>query len=233
MSLSSPTKSACLVTFALTLGALLAPNASAQRRPPARPTPESGKDTTKVTDPELMTLHKEFVSKAERLAAEYERKRELPAAKQVYEAMTRLVPDYEPALIGLKRVLAAQSTQDRKVVEVHANRDWQDTKIDIVEGNPVRISVQGDWVVVVPCGPDGVEIPKEMDPKNSKIKLGSLVGVVFSGDPKKLKPFPIGDGTEFIAQQSGRLGLKMFDIDPSDNRGTVTVMIQGTFESGK
>lgn len=201
-------------------------SAVAQRRGTAA----SEGDVTSVTDPELLSLHKEFVSKAERLAAEYERKKNLDGAREVYEAMTRLIPEYESAQAGLKRILTAQSTQDRKIVDVKANLDWQNTTIDLVKGNPVRIEVKGSWFVVNESSAEGIEIPKEMDPKNPKIKLGTLIGMIVTGaDPKKLKPFPIGNGTEFIAPESGRLALKMFDIDPTDNKGSVTVMIQSTF----
>ncbi len=46
------------------------------------------------SDPQLLTLHKEFIAKAERLAVEYERKKQLDKAREVYEAMVRLVPKY-------------------------------------------------------------------------------------------------------------------------------------------
>ena len=43
-------------------------------------------------DPQLLGLHKEFIAKAERLAVEYERKKQLDKAREVYESMVRLVP---------------------------------------------------------------------------------------------------------------------------------------------
>lgn len=200
--------------------------AAAQRSPRGvRPTGDAV-----VSDPELLGLHKEFVSKAEKLAAEYERKKNLDGAREVYESMTRLVPEYEAAQQGLKRILNAQSTQDRKIVEVQANRDWQDTQINLVKGNPVHIEAKGTWFVVNETDPNGLEIPKEMDPKNHKIKLGTLIGMIVNGpDLTKFKPFPIGTGTDFIAPESGRLALRMFDVDPRDNKGSMSVLVQSTF----
>ncbi|MEZ6090960.1 MAG: hypothetical protein R3C05_23655, partial [Pirellulaceae bacterium] len=201
-------------------------DASAQR--PTRST--RGTADGRSGDPELLSLHKEFMSKAEKLALEYERKKDLEAAREVYESMTRLLPEYEGAQLGLKRILNAQSTQDRKVVEVQANRDWQDTQINLVEGNPVHIEAKGSWFVVNATDPNGLEIPKEIDPRNNKIKLGTLIGMIVSQpDLTKLKPFPIGTGTDFIAPESGRLVLRMFDVDPKDNKGSVTVLVQSTF----
>ena len=44
------------------------------------------------SDPQLLSLHKEFVAKAEKLAMEYERKKDLDKAREVYESLVRLVP---------------------------------------------------------------------------------------------------------------------------------------------
>ena len=214
-----------LVLVGFTILLVDAADTTAQR--PSRP--RSGPDS-RLSDPELLNLHKEFISKAEKLALEHERKKDFESARAVYESMTRLLPEYEAAQAGLKRILNAQSTQDRKVVEVQANRDWQDTQINLIAGNPVHIEAKGSWFVVNETGPDGLEIPKEIDPKNNKIKLGTLIGMIVSQpDLTKLKPFPIGTGTDFIAPESGRLVLRMFDVDPKDNKGSLTVLIQSTF----
>ncbi|QDV55125.1 hypothetical protein [Rosistilla oblonga] len=215
-----------LFTAVVLLALGFASIASAQRPGRgARPTGDSS-----VSDPELLGLHKEFVSKAEKLAAEYERKKNLDGAREVYESMTRLIPEYEAAQLGLKRILNAQSTQDRKVVEVQANRDWQDTQIILVKGNPVHIEAKGTWFVVNETDANGLVIPKEIDPKNNKIKLGTLIGMIVSQpDVSKLKPFPIGNGTDFIAPETGRLVLRMFDVEPRDNKGSMSVLVQSTF----
>ena len=137
----------------------------AAKRAPVRP-----------SDPRLVDLHREFLSKTEKLAAEYERKREWDRAREVYEAILRLVPSYPQAEAGLGRVVGAQVTQDRKVVDVAANRGWQDTGIVLSQRKPVQILARGTWEAVNRIGLDGLEIPKEM----KRFKLGLLVGRIVS-----------------------------------------------------
>ena len=59
------------------------------------------------SDPQLLNLHREFITKAEKLAVEYERKKQLDRAREVYESLIRLVPKYDKAEEGLKRILSA------------------------------------------------------------------------------------------------------------------------------
>ena len=75
-------------------------------------------------DPQLLGLHKEFVVKAEKLAVEYERKKQFDKAREVYESMVRLVPNFASAEAGLQRILGNQRIQDRKLVTVEANQMW-------------------------------------------------------------------------------------------------------------
>lgn len=183
------------------------------------------------SDPQLLSLHKEFITKAEKLAAEYERKKQYDKAREVFEAMTRLVPKYQEAEAGLQRMLQAQSLQDRKLVEVQADEGWQDSGAQLVKGMPVHIEVKGTWSVVLETGPEGVQIPDNMKPRDSRIQLGTLIGVIASSatDLEKAKPFLVKPGDDFVADSDGRLFLRMFDIDPSDNQGKMFVLIQSTF----
>ncbi|WP_372718661.1 hypothetical protein [Novipirellula sp.] len=186
---------------------------------------------TLPTDPQLMGLHKEFITKAEKLAADYEKKKQTAEARQVYEAIVRLVPKYQPAEEGLSRMIAAQSVQDRKLTEVVANRGWQDSGVTLVQGMPVHMEVKGSWKVVVETDAKGVEIPNEIKPKSNDIKLGTLIGVIATS-PSELdteKPFVVAKQLDFINKKTGRLFLKMFDIDPTDNEGKIHVLIQSTF----
>ena len=183
------------------------------------------------SDPQLLSLHKEFIMKAEKLAAEYERKKQYDKAREVFEAMTRLVPKYQDAESGLQRMLKAQSLQDRKLAEVQAAEGWQDSGAMLVKGMPVHVEVKGTWRVVVETGPEGVQIPDAIKPRDPRIKLGTLIGAVV-GSPtelEKAKPFVIKSGDDFVAEENGRLFLRMFDLDPSDNQGKVYVLIQSTF----
>jgi hypothetical protein len=182
-------------------------------------------------DPELLSLHKEFIVKAEKLAGEYERKKQYDKAREVFEAMSRLVPKYPAAEAGVKRMLQLQSMKDRKTVKVQASSGWQDSGAQIVKGMPVHVDVKGTWSVVYETGPDGIVIPEKMKPRDSRIKLGSLIGVIASspGELETEKPFIVKPGNDFVAEKSGRLYMRMFDIDPTDNQGEVLVLIQSTF----
>jgi hypothetical protein len=185
------------------------------------------------TDPQLLGLHKEFILKAEKLALEFERKKQLDKAREVYESLVRLVPKYANAEEGLARVLGSQKMQDRKLTEVRANDVWQDTGITLQEGMPVQAVINGTWKVVFETNSNGVEIPEEMRPKDGRIKLGTLIAQI-ANTPQELAedtPFILESGKDFIAKKSGRLYLRMFDVDPSDNEGKLVVMIQSTFQN--
>jgi hypothetical protein len=185
--------------------------------PPARP-----------TDPKLIAIHKEFLDKAEKLADEYEKKKQLDKAREVYEAILRLVPKYPRAEEALERLLQTEATTDKKQITIAADKGWQETGVLLQEGKPVIIEAKGKWTFKMShtLGPEGIEIPKELRDFN----LGALVGVIVTGpDPKEFKPFLIGAQKEFTAQESGRLLLRMYDSDPADNSGQVQVTVQSTF----
>lgn len=183
------------------------------------------------SDPVLLNLHKEFIAKAEKLAVEYERKKDFDKAREVYESLVRLVPKYGAAEEGLNRILSNQRVQDRKLTDIEADQAWQDTGVTLQEGMPVHVEVKGSWKVVFETGPGGLEIPEEFRPKDNRIKLGTLIGVI-ANTPAELsseRPFVIENGMNFTAKRTGRLYMRMFDVDPSDNVGKMYVLIQSTF----
>ena len=184
------------------------------------------------SDPQLLSLHKEFIARAEKLALEFERKRQFDKAREVYESLVRLVPKYSKAEQGLSRVLSSQAKQDKKLTSVEANKLWQDSGVTLVEGMPVHIEVEGTWNVVYETGPKGIEIPEKMRPRDSRIKLGTLIAII-ANSPSELndqRPFVIEDGKDFVAKKTGRLFLRMFDVEPSDNDGKLFVLIHSTFK---
>lgn len=182
-------------------------------------------------DPQLLNLHREFITKTEKLAMEYERKKQFDQAREAYQSIVRLVPDYTGGNQGLARVLTYQTSQDRKIVKVQADQTWQDSGVTLTAGMPVKIEVKGVWKVVVESGAEGIEIPKDMRPQDGRIRWGTLIGTIVSG-PSELaeaKPIRLESGTEFVTNNSGKLYLRMFDIDPSDNEGELLVLVQSTF----
>lgn len=141
-------------------------------------------------DPQLLGLHREFILKAEKLAAEYEGKKQYDRAREVYESLIRLVPKYDKAEEGLKRILSTQATKDRKLTEVKATLQWQDSGATIQQGMPVVFDVRGTWKVVFETGPEGLKIPDELKPKNNRVQLGSLIGVIAT-KPEDLAEAPL------------------------------------------
>lgn len=182
-------------------------------------------------DPQLQSLHREFITKTEKLAMDYERKKQFEQARQAYQSIVRLVPDYAGGNQGLARVLVQQTSRDRKVIKVQADEGWQDSGVVIAEGMPVKIDVKGTWKVTVESGPDGIDIPKEIRPTDSRIRWGTLIATIVK-TPSELadaKPMRLESGTEFVAKSTGKLYLRMFDVDPSDNEGEMMVLVQSTF----
>ncbi len=59
--------------------------------------------------------------------------------------------------------------------------------------------------------------------------LGCLIAVIDTGNVDEYEPFVVGSGIRFVADRTGKLYLRMYDVDPSDNEGSLTVRFQGTF----
>lgn len=192
---------------------------------------EAKKPKPLPSDPRLLAFHKDFVIKATKLAQEYERNHDWGKARSCYEEILKLVPNEPQTQQRLEQILEKEATADRKVMEIFANRDWQDTGVVVQAGKPVRIRASGTWTFKMShnLSPSGMQIPKELRDFN----LGALVGVVNAGDPEAAKPFLVGEEYEFTATENGRLLLRMYDSDVSDNQGKITVEVTGTFGTGK
>lgn len=200
---------------------------------PTSPTP--GENKAKQPEPpplpndkRLLALHLEFVKKAEKLAAEYEHNKQTDKAAAVYGEILKLVPAYPKAKQMVEAYQAKENTADRVAVDVKANEAWQDTGVRLIAGKPFHIKASGTWTINMShvVAADGMEIPKEL----RAFKLGSLIGVIGAGDPKKAKPFAIGGDFHQVADQSGPLLVRMHDSDPSDNAGKLKLDIVGRFD---
>lgn len=210
--------------FVLLLAVILLPSdAFAQRRQGA-----NEDEALKLPpDPRLVEIHREFVSKAEKLGDEYARKKDWEKARVAFTEILKLVPNYKPAIEKMKVINGELSIANKKVVTVEARDGWQDTGIDVVEGSPIGFRAEGEWIFVHIGDPNGFEIPREM----RDYKLGSLIGVVAKSavPDKDTVPFSIGAQRQLNAPQTGRLLLKMHDIFNDDNRGSIRVEVTGNF----
>jgi hypothetical protein len=203
---------------------------------PAQPAnPKDKKEENKGPDlpgdPELLKIHQEFVAKTVKLARDYERKQDIERARECYERILKLLPRLPEAEQALAKIKAKQLTAEKKRMTVNANSGWQDTGVDVLADKPIAIEVNGSWTFKMSeeLGPDGMEIPEEL----REFNLGSLIGMIQTPGEKEVKPFLVGQNLEFTPEKSGRLLLRMYDSDPSDNTGRLNVEIHGTFEKSK
>ncbi|HEX4130129.1 MAG TPA: hypothetical protein VHZ24_08805 [Pirellulales bacterium] len=179
-------------------------------------------------DKRLLEIHKKFVIEAEKLAVEYERDNKLDKARAVYAEVLRLIPTYTPAQQSTERLIGKQYSAERKQLDVMANKGWQDTGVVVAAGMPIHIRADGSWTfrMTHEVSGDGMAVPEELQ----EFKLGALVGMVDDGtSSNEIKPFLVGSQYEFTAEKTGKLMLRMYDTDPSDNQGKLNVTIAGTF----
>lgn len=209
-------------------------------RGPGGATTTDGEGEVKLPDdPRLLTLHKNFVDAAMTLAAEYERTQQGDKARTCYAEILRLVPGYTPAQEKLDKLHEKEATAERKLFVVKAGDGWQDTGITLVQGKPVVLKAEGTWrfMMSYQLDADGIPIPEELRDFN----LGALIAAIRPLDAsaadkpdkdkeKEQRPFVVGKQKEIVAPYSGRLFLRMYDADNSDNTGTISVTITGTFQ---
>jgi tetratricopeptide (TPR) repeat protein len=216
---------ACLASAACTLCCWPPPApwaaAQEQKEPSAAQAPEI------PDDPKLRELYKDFVTRAERLAREFEKARQYDKARTCYEQILKLVPGYPSAESALAKLREREATAVRRSLDVLANKGWQDTGVIVLPGKPLTIRAEGAWSfrLTAQLGPNGMEIPKEL----REFNLGALVGMIVSDDAREAKPFFVGAEFNMEATERGRLYLRMYDADPSDNAGKLSVTIEGTF----
>lgn len=183
-----------------------------------------------TNDPKLLSLHKEFMAKAEKMALEYERAKQYDKVRVLCRQMLNLVPNHPPAVELMGKMQEIEATAETAVFEVAADKGWQDTGVTLIEGKQISIRASGSWTLKMEheLTAEGMEIPKEW----RDFKLGSLIGIVYSGDIKDAKPFYIGPDYNQAAEKSGKLYVKMHDSENRDNSGRMKLEFKGTFQKG-
>lgn len=184
-----------------------------------------------AADAKLLALHRDFLAKAEKLVLEYDRGKQYDKARFLCEQILGLVPKHPLATELIKKIDDAEGSATKVMFEVAADKTWQDTGITVIEGKPISITARGSWTLKMEhtLSPEGMEIPKEW----RDFKLGSLMGVIYTGNIEEAKPFYIGMEKRFSPEERGRLYVKMHDSDNADNSGKLQLEIVGTFEKGK
>jgi hypothetical protein len=244
------------------------------------------KAATLPEDARLLEIHKAFVMGAEKLAQEYMNNKDMDKARDCYREILRLVPGYPDAQEKLDQIVGKEQTAARKVVDVFANKGWQDTGLTVIEGKPMVFRADGKWKLRMELDvtANGMAIPDDL----RRFNLGSLIGLIDDGtvnhsasasvaakapaasseaatasgatasaegtgsteappadasattepakdeeEDKSSKPFFIGRQLDMTCKRSGKLYLRMYDFEPSDNAGKLGVLISGTFKGGK
>lgn len=182
-------------------------------------------------DPRMQEIQKKFVIETAKLAKDHEKKHDIESARACYEQILRLVPHHAEAEKALERIRGEELTAEKKKLQVRATDAWQDTGVTVKANRPLTIHAEGTWTFKMEkvLDADGMEIPKELKDFN----LGCLVGKIVTGDKDDNKPFMVGKDVEIMPERSGRLLLMMYDYDPTDNKGALSVELNGTFEKGK
>lgn len=228
-------------TIMLTAATLAAQSKTRGKKPTngntAKPNSESQGGDSKsepdlASDPRLQKLQKTFVIDAARLAQEYERKKDIEGARSCYEYILRVVPNHPAAKEALDRIRGEELTAEKVKKQIKATEGWQDTGVDVIAHRPITIHAEGRWTIKMEAEvkASGWEIPEEL----KDFKLGCLIGkIVTGGNPDDNKPFEVGEDTEIVPDASGRLLLRMFDSDTHDNKGILSVEINGTFKKAK
>ncbi len=184
------------------------------------------------TDPKILSAYRDFVTTVEGMAADYEKNKQNDKARECYEEILRIVPDYPKAKDKVKFLIEKEYTVDSKVAEVQANEDWQDSGISVVPGKPIRITASGTWTITYTqkVGPTGIEIPGGMRDMNP----GELVGMIAAtAHDAKEKTFSVGEKLDLTPDHGGHLFFRMFSPSVKQNTGKLTVQISGTFERSK
>jgi hypothetical protein len=180
-------------------------------------------------DPKIIKLYETMIFAMEKLATDYEKANQNDKARDCYEEILRVAPKYTAVQDKLKAIKMKEAIADRRLFEVLANKAWQDTGINVVEGKPISIKATGTWSLKMAytLPPDGIEIPEEL----RNFPLGALVGAIVepNSKPDEMKPFLVGSSKSLEAPKSGRLLLRIYDSDPEDNTGKLSVTIEGTF----
>jgi hypothetical protein len=186
-----------------------------------------------INDPDLIKLHLAFVKDAERLAGKYEKEKQWSRAKDCYEQILKLVPQYPPAKAKVEQLLQMEAGAQNHVVVLGANEKWKDTGITLLEDRPITIHASGTWTfrLTAEVSAAGLKIPQEL----REFDPGCLVGMIIPPDVKdpmkEIKPFMIGTEKQFLAPKTGRLFVQMYDNDVRDNDGELTIEIRGTFQA--
>jgi len=153
-----------------------------------------------------------------------------PAFAQQTPDTTSPATSTSPAPASTPATPAAQATKAKltKTIDVLGTQQWTDTGIDLVAGEQVLLSTQGQVKYQTQfAGPEGLQrgwgdLMRAL-PVNGAGR-GALVGKI--GSEEGAIPFPIGAQKQITAQRSGRLFLGLNQPANETSEGTFQVNVQ-------
>jgi hypothetical protein len=137
------------IGLSVTSSALFVAFAVAQNGPQKEPEPTAEEKEAQaamaavMSDKRLLSIHREFVTRAEKLALEYEKDKDWAKAKTVWGEVLKIAPTYGPARLKMQQLLEREANADVVRMDVQAGAAWQDTGVIVVPGKPVRIRAAG------------------------------------------------------------------------------------------
>lgn len=108
-----------------------------------------------------------------------------------------------------------------KEVIIKANEEWQNTGVEIRQGQDVKITyISGMWEIM----PDSMGYPFiEYGAGGAFLDVGWIASI---GRIENQIPFSVGESYEFTANNSGTLFLRANDSDMGDNSGSIIYKIE-------
>ena len=210
-------------TIVLAAAALSAAAAHAQRANPV------------ALERKSRELQQTFVDGLDELAGDYEAAGLPERAKELLRKRLELADD-EAVRGRLEELEERDFERNRAGRSIDAAAGWVDTKIDVAEGEPVRIEAAGQYRLILntEVGPAGLSTPEEL----GGAPVGSLVAVVYPPRKPRQKPDPgqprVVDGRQqFEPEKSGRLFLRIAVPEGAKAVGTLDVVVSGRFRPGR
>lgn len=229
---SLPTRILCCVCGLL----LSAASVDAQNR---KSPPVVNPAALRVLDKEAERLQQEFVDGLVTLADGYEKAGDLERAQATLAKVLELDPEREAIQQRLDEMKNRVFESNEVALEIDVVRGWTTTGVRVREGEPVRLSAEGTYKLIInsTVTPDGVSTEDLNRDMSGEAKLGQLMGVVFPPPkgrqkPKPGKPFAIGSEAEITPKESGVLFLRLNVPAGTKSIGTVRVKLSGNFDRG-
>ena len=186
-------------------------------------------------DRKAAELQRSFLDGLDELAADYDEAGMTDQARRTLEKRLELSDDDEVRK-RLDELNERPFDTNRLELKLDPAAGWVDSKIDVVEGEAVRVESAGKYRLILntEVGPSGLSTPAELD----GVPVGALAAIVYPPRTGKKKPEPgearaIDGRQQFEPAKSGRLFLRVALPDGAKAVGSLDVVISGRIRAGR